>query len=507
MGEPAKKREAQSVSNSHKDSIEILKGTHTEEIVIALCGQLGTDLKVIERLLVEELEKYNYLHQVIKLSDYFNLFSSKILSQIPNEYERIKTGMDIGNELREKYGNQFLAELAIKDIIKDRLRDTSPLDIEKENFRSRRKCYIISSLKHPDELRLLQEIYRDLLYVIGVFSPINMRVQQLGIKMGKDKAKIYELIDRDTGEDKLYGQNVEATFVEADYFLRIDSTGHDNIKPKIEHFLKLVFDVGIVTPHPDETAMYQAAAAAVNSACLSRQVGACITDEQGSILALGWNDVPAFGGNLYPNIKDNIDGRCFNSRDCNCANKVRKDKIINDIIDDLKKNSVITTDDQDFLLKSILERNGIKNLIEFARSIHAEMHAIIIGSQKTGSKMVGGKLFCTTYPCHNCARHIIAAGIHNVYYIEPYKKSLCTELHYDAITEDENEKDKVKILMYEGVAPKRYMQVYKLTTDNRKNKIGHQNLRMVKPKNTVTLRALHQLEAAVTKNLLEKGIN
>ena len=75
------------------------------------------------------------------------------------------------------------------------------------------------------------------------------------------------------------------------------------------------------------------------------------------------------------------------------------------------------------------------------------MHAIISGSQLSGSKMINGKLFCTTYPCHNCARHIIVAGIKEVYYIEPYVKSLCLTLHDDAITEDENSTEKVRILI------------------------------------------------------------
>ena len=47
--------------------------------------------------------------------------------------------------------------------------------------------------------------------------------------------------------------------------------------------------------------------------------------------------------------------------------------------------------------------------------------------------MVGGTLYTTTFPCHNCTRHIVASGIAKVYYIEPYAKSLALELHNDAI--------------------------------------------------------------------------
>lgn len=39
----------------------------------------------------------------------------------------------------------------------------------------------------------------------------------------------------------------------------------------------------------------------------------------------------------------------------------------------------------------------------------------------------------TTFPCHYCARHIVAAGIYEVQYIEPYPKSKALQLHADAI--------------------------------------------------------------------------
>lgn len=42
-------------------------------------------------------------------------------------------------------------------------------------------------------------------------------------------------------------------------------------------------------------------------------------------------------------------------------------------------------------------------------------------------------MFVTTFPCHYCARHIVAAGIDEVQFIEPYLKSKAFDLHGDAI--------------------------------------------------------------------------
>ncbi|MCT4643679.1 MAG: anti-phage dCTP deaminase [Carboxylicivirga sp.] len=489
-----------------RDAFDILEQTHAEELVIALCGQLGTDIKKIQEILIEELEsKYKYECKVIPLSKFIFNHSSYTYSSSDSEYERIKKGMEGGNELRNAHGKQILAEFAIREIIDNKMSYNSPSDIENEKFKTKRICYIINSVKHPDEIKLFNEVYRNIFYTIGIFSPIDLRLQRLGKKIEGSGVNIHELINRDTGEDISHGQKVEDAFVDSDYFIRVSTNEKSKLKPKVERFLDLVFDIGILTPDKSETAMYQATAAAANSSCLSRQVGACITDNKGDILSLGWNDVPKHGGNLYPDIEADRDERCFNTGDCECANVRKKTEIKGNILESLKKLNILKEGNHDEKILEILDTNGIKGLIEFARSIHAEMHAIIIGSQKSGNKMVGGKLFCTTYPCHNCARHIIVAGISEVYYIEPYKKSLCIDLHSDAITEDEYIPDRVKIIMYEGVAPRKYMDFYKLVSDNRKAKMQYQDRSIAKPKHTITLRALHQLESSLTKNLKDRG--
>ena len=122
--------------------------------------------------------------------------------------------------------------------------------------------------------------------------------------------------------------------------------------------------------------------------------------------------------------------------------------------------------------------------------------------------MIGGKLFCTTYPCHSCARHIIAAGIAEVYYIEPYRKSMATMLHSDAITETETELKKVRLIPFDGVAPARYMQLFGMGQDSRK-KEGRKlvvNPKDAQQKSEVSLEALPVLEAAIVRILDERKL-
>lgn len=487
-----------------QDSYETLQKTYTDEIIIAICGQLGTDLRLIVKNLTDSL-KNDFAYEVETISLSKMIFNISNEEEPTDEFSRINKGMDLGNNLRNKYNKHILADFAIAEISKSRLQETSTENIRLERFSSRRKCFIINSLKNPEEYRHLRLVYGSTLYLLGVFSPYDDRVKFLQEKFKReDYGKIGEIINRDTGEDIQFGQKVEDVFIESDYFIRTyrnDTT----ISHRIDRFLNLLFDYQINTPKPEERAMYHAASAAASSACLSRQVGACITDSKGEILSVGWNEVPCAGGGVYEsNENGENDCRCYKNK--KCANSSKKQSMKDDIIRLLKSNDLINLENEN-KISDILELK-LKGLIEFARSIHAEMHAIVIGSQKTGDKMKNGKLFCTTYPCHNCARHIVLAGISEIYYIEPYRKSLCIELHSDALTEQEQDNSgKVKILMYEGVAPKMFMKFYQLTTDNRKNKVTDgDNRNNLSPKHRISLRALNQKEAISVKFLEQKKL-
>jgi deoxycytidylate deaminase len=92
------------------------------------------------------------------------------------------------------------------------------------------------------------------------------------------------------------------------------------------------------------------------------------------------------------------------------------------------------------------------------------------------SLLSGSTLYTTTFPCHSCARHIIAAGISDVVYIEPYEKSLASDLHNDAIAFDPDESSskkneekigKVQFIHFEGVAPRQYLNLFLAKTERK----------------------------------------
>lgn len=116
--------------------------------------------------------------------------------------------------------------------------------------------------------------------------------------------------------------------------------------------------------------------------------------------------------------------------------------------------------------KEILKGTGIFDITEYGRSVHAEMEALI-SCARSGVSPRGGTLYCTTFPCHNCAKHIVASGISRVVFIEPYPKSRASELHPDSIylanEEDSSGADsKVKFMPFVGIGPRRFIDLFSM---------------------------------------------
>ncbi|MHB8847165.1 MAG: anti-phage dCTP deaminase [Burkholderiales bacterium] len=489
-----------------------IEKTHTNELVIALCGPIGSPLhEVAEAIKTRLADIFGYEQCTeIRLSSLISEYAHKVSKEIPERagFDKIRKQIDAGNALRKEYGASVLVELAVNVIRVDR--EQHKIDSGSASYLPRRVCHIIDSIKNQEELDLLRMVYREMLYVVGVFSPLEQREGNLKLK-GLDSAEVYQLIDRDSGEESQTGQTVRDTFPQSDFFLRMDSGTDSQLSRQVERFLHLILGTKIITPTSNESAMYAAASAAANSACLSRQVGAAVTTSNGEIVSTGWNDVPKKGGGLYSyNSQDptgDNDKRCWNIKGGKCFNDEEKSIFADQLMDTLKE-FIPDRMQQSNVRTAIASFSKLKGLIEFSRSIHAEMHAILNAGKVAGSKIVDGKLFVTTYPCHSCARHIVAAGISEVFYIEPYRKSLAIKLHGDAISERETDIEKVRLLPFDGVAPGRYLDLFKVHPDSRKN-----NGMMIKvapkdamPKLEKSMQAVPELEGLVVESLLRNNL-
>lgn len=449
----------------------------SQELVVAMVGPVGSGVSKTATILNEVMrERFGYAtHDPIKVSHLIDEDSHKVSREksvgLP-AHERISHLQETGNALRLEYGNDYLAKKAVGVIVQFRT-NRGFEEVEAGTIRPKRerRLWIIDSLKNDEELALLRSIYKDLLLVFGVFAPSHIREDRLK-RDGIPETKVRAIVNRDQGEVLSYGQKTRTIFSDADFFIRNDDNNDTELRKLVQRYLDLVFNVGLHTPTRAEAAMHEAAGVANRSACMSRQVGAAIVDSVGDLISVGWNDVPKFDGGLY--VEDDqtaiskesgraadLDHRCFRWGDKRCHNDHEKRAIRNELIQRLHSAGLLKDNCENSEVIAAFEGSRIANLIEFSRSIHAEMEAILAIARDSRHSLAGSSLYCTTYPCHNCARHIVAAGVREVIYIQPYVKSLALTLHYDAITEDDRNKNhQVVFKQYQGVAPKHFARLF-----------------------------------------------
>ena len=502
MSNAAKKIEAvqgqQEKIKKNKNTLDDIKKRKLDEIFIGVTGPIGSGTSLVSESLSDCFKSQGYEVNIIKVSKLISEFNSKGFSQIAKDsskFERIKELQKKGNELRQKISPYIIAKLICKQIAE--IRKGKYGDQYHENFHSDRLVFIIDSLKNPNEIQFLQEIYKSDFYLIGVLTTESI-CETRALDKGLSNTEFREVFEADSGtdQDKL-GQQVRDSVQLSDIFIRNDVTSLGDLKIKINRFIDLVLKNKVITPTVHETAMYHAYITGAKSACLSRQVGAAVTDENGNIISTGCNDVPKAFGGLYT-IEDSIDYRCFN-KGGECFN----DKYKNNIYDELFSAFGSGKNKQEFIEK--VKKSRVKDLIEFSRAVHAEMDAIIKVAIRGSGTLRNGLLYCTTFPCHNCARHIVAAGISTVYYIEPYPKSLALKLHEDSISQDPKSGDsKVLFLSYEGVSPKKYSMLFARGSLKEDGKLNIASSGHFSNSEKLPFDRFYELELKVIKDLGEK---
>lgn len=200
--------------------------------------------------------------------------------------------------------------------------------------------------------------------------------------------------------------------------------------------------------------MFIAKAAALRTLDLSRQVGAAIFSADGEIVSLGSNEVPKAGGGTYW-CDDNFDDREF-VRGID-SNDRRKKEILAKLLESIGQARLIE--------HRMVKESQFMDALEYGRVIHAEMSAIV-DAARAGRSTKNTTLHCTTFPCHMCAKHIVGAGIDSVYFLEPYPKSLVSDLHNDSVVVEGSDRGHystypaVKFEHFYGVAPRRYRELF-----------------------------------------------
>ena len=217
--------------------------------------------------------------------------------------------------------------------------------------------------------------------------------------------------------------------------------------------------------------MFLASAAAARSSQPGRQVGAAILNGLGDVLAVGCNEVPrAHGGSYWePQADDRTtsDGRDHRLDPPCDSNDEAKQEIANSIVDQL--SAVLKDGSLPKVVSGLLAQQKWPTLLSTDVQLTVKwmpyLHAHVLACPR--SRL----LYVTTFPCHNCARHIIAAGISKVVYVEPYPKSRAGRLHGDAIELGETAEiprtgEKVPFVPFLGIGPRRYLDFFSMEMGN-----------------------------------------
>jgi len=424
------------------------------ELVFALTYPVGTDYSGVLLTLSNYIKRFGYRPQEIRLSDHITSIANRVelpgitLASEP-EAKRINSYMDGGNRIRELTKcPDFVTAAAVAEIGRRRTRDPQGLG-EPAN----KTIHILNSLKRPEEVGTLRRIYGLGFYLMGIFASEAERLEYLTGDKNIPKTDALLLMQRDEDEEIPFGQRTRDTFQLADAFVKLSD---DAYKKQLERFLDLIFGYPYYTPEPDEYSMFMAYSAALRSGQLARQVGASIRSVTGDIVAVGCNDVPSPRGGLYwPGPEDERDHiRKYDSNDL----QVRR------IVDDLLSRLGGNISKPRKAVLDLLKGSLLYDVSEFGRAVHAEMDALF-GCARNGVSPAGSELFTTTFPCHNCTRHIITAGVRRVTYIEPYPKSMAAKLHKDAVIlgARRNKSDRrIPFEAFVGIGPRRFFDLFSL---------------------------------------------
>jgi deoxycytidylate deaminase len=457
------------------------------ELVFGIVGPMGVNIEAICDSLANALRAVNYVAHPIHLTqemlkpDRYKLQKHPVEPPLEkNFYTDVTFKINYANALCKEFSDAAtMARIAIRAIGDERERVTG----DRATLHDNPVAYIIRQLKRPDEAVLLRRVYGRQFILISAYGPAEERQKLLEdrLKLSLSPAtpspeiahKALELIEKDAreyGED--LGQNVRETFHLADVF--IDGLARAEMDTKLDRFIQAFFGRTDISPSKSEYGMYAAKSAALRSADLSRQVGAAIFTDEGELVTQGCNEVPkAFGGTYWdleePDFRDvklGVD-----------PNDVIKKELLRELFDKMNSAGLLSAAAaavgspadmvEEFTKKKRSEEDedgplancSVLDLTEFGRVVHAEMCAIC-DAARLGRSVKGATLFVTTFPCHNCTKHILAAGIKCVVYIEPYPKSRAEQLHQNEIEIEKTTSGKVSFLPFLGISPVRYRDIF-----------------------------------------------
>jgi deoxycytidylate deaminase len=439
------------------------------ELFIGFVAPIGTDIRGSINSFSKYFKAEGYNVVPLKVTEVFDKIAPYLrpkvkLAKTP-EARRLETYIEYGNQLRATFdSDEILAAITITRIIQSRRTRGSSNQAKAPE----KNVYLLYQFKRREEIDLLRSVYGRAFFQVSVYSRRGARVDNLSRRFAEGQNRgnhntyrgaAEEIVQRDENEsDEKHGQRVSRIFHDADVLVNSDK-GDEDVDRQVRRFCDLLFGSNKLSPNRNEYGMFAAKAAALRTLDLSRQVGVAIFSSEGEIISMGSNEVPKAGGGTYwcddPAEHDDRDyQRGYD------ANDKRKAQLLEELFElvGLRNGTRLIGDKK-------IQDSQFMDALEYGRIIHAEMSAIC-DAARLGRPLQDAVLFTTTFPCHLCAKHIVAAGIKKVIFLEPYPKSLAANLHSDSIIIEGADRGKyaafdgVSFEHFDGVSPRRYRELF-----------------------------------------------
>jgi deoxycytidylate deaminase len=438
---------------------------HGPELVFGVVRPVGTSDDEFYTSLSGGLLAYGYEARRIKLSEILADAATARGQAVPTEHEeeRIHRLMDEGDKTcRDAEVAAAVALLGVSEIRalrQEHHRIGEEVDERTANVEVPRNAYILDSLKRPAEVLQLRRIYGDHFILISLQASPSTRAARLMAKLKPQRPTadnlpeiVKGLIDRDLNEsDDEYGQNTLLAFPMADLFVDVDS----DAPGQVTRFLDLMFgSPAYREPTVEEFGMQLAHVSSSRSPELGLKVGAAILNEEKTVISLGVNAHPVPSGSPdFDASALDIKGLVVDTLQHLGGQVLAADALAR-----------LDADADEFaseLLTGPLKDSRVMDLTEFQLTVHAEMSALL-DAIRQGATVSGSTVFVTAFPCHNCAKHLVALGL-KVKYLEPYPKSRAGAMYGQSV--------EATFLPFTGVAPRRYHGLFDVD-EKRKNADG-----------------------------------
>lgn len=404
----AEKRKAREVKAAAKTDGPNERRYDHPNLVIGLTGPFGSGCTTMRAILEQEFHFRSF-----KISD-------DIRAEVDAQEKAVAKGKPGWRRVLQEHGDQQ-RELDIGYWVRKAVERIDLAKLGEEPI-------VIDGLRNALEVEEIRRIYPRF-FLVAICAPKDERWNRVREDYKGNSREFDDDDRRDQNEDFAWGQSVQKCVDDADYVyynsdrLVVNLTGREEPDTsKIERKFKetardfvpvMIGEKQHRDPKIEEIQIAAAYAQSHSSTCLKRHVGAVITvsrNGQEFPVSMGYNENP-------PSVRTcKSESACYKDEDMVSKLRARGKQVY---CPKCGKKHTVLHEPWNCLkcgvnLKAWLHPN--RNM-ELCTAIHAEERAILSLGDRSAEE---GTLYVTTFPCFQCARLILDAGIKNIVYVEAY---------------------------------------------------------------------------------------